>query len=624
MNKLVIQDDEGKTTVVPLIREEITIGRKEGNTIRLTERNVSRRHARILRQNASVQIEDLDSYNGVRVNGSRIQGRCPLSLSDRVQIGDYLIELKSDEAAAMVGADGYGESRTQPMERVDPMAATPTPMPPERGQPTAVVSIDRIQGTPVPPSFPQAVAMADTDPSGAAVHAAHRVEHPARLVVLSANFAGRDFDLTKPAMVIGRTDDNDIVINHRSISRHHAKIVQENGRFAIVDLQSSNGVRVNGEEYGKVELRRGDMIDLGHVRMRFVEVGEDFVFGRDAQVVDVTPKSKKGLVFALVALVVVGGGIAVLATSGGGDEEKQPAVASGGGDQKPVTPPAPAVVPDAATAAPPAADTGAGAKLAEARAAFEKSSWEEARRLANEALALDPANAAAQALVEKAGREIENAARYRQFIKAADAKDYAKVASLFSELDNDSFYREEARDTHDSLRDEFVAKTEAQAKELVRTNKCANLPKLEEKAGAVWPEAGAVVAAQRAICDQRVAVKDPPTNGKKPPDDKKPPPGDDDDGGSAVDPSAAGKTAAQLTEEARVAAKTGQFGKAIRLCESALALDKNDQDAAMVCVIASCNLKNVSKAKKYIGKLRSDSRKGMARQICLKQGVKVD
>ncbi len=39
MVKLIIEDDEGKTTVVPLIRDEITIGRKEGNTIRLTERN---------------------------------------------------------------------------------------------------------------------------------------------------------------------------------------------------------------------------------------------------------------------------------------------------------------------------------------------------------------------------------------------------------------------------------------------------------------------------------------------------------------------------------------------------------------------------------------------------------
>ena len=34
MFKLVIQDDEGKTTVVPLIRDEITIGRNEGNRLK--------------------------------------------------------------------------------------------------------------------------------------------------------------------------------------------------------------------------------------------------------------------------------------------------------------------------------------------------------------------------------------------------------------------------------------------------------------------------------------------------------------------------------------------------------------------------------------------------------------
>src|SRR3954462_11479216 len=106
MFKLVIQDDEGKTTVVPLIRDEITIGRKEGNTIRLTERNVSRRHARIVRQNGSVQVEDLDSYNGVRVNGTRIQGRMSVNESDRIQIGDYLLELKVERGQV---ADPYGE-----------------------------------------------------------------------------------------------------------------------------------------------------------------------------------------------------------------------------------------------------------------------------------------------------------------------------------------------------------------------------------------------------------------------------------------------------------------------------------------------------------------------------------
>ncbi len=73
MLKLVISDDEGKTTVVPLVRDEITIGRKEGNTIRLTERNVSRRHARISKRPEGFMLEDLASYNGIVLNGARLQ-----------------------------------------------------------------------------------------------------------------------------------------------------------------------------------------------------------------------------------------------------------------------------------------------------------------------------------------------------------------------------------------------------------------------------------------------------------------------------------------------------------------------------------------------------------------------
>src|ERR1700745_4366894 len=99
MYKLIIEDDEGKTTVVPLIRDEITIGRKEGNTIRLTERNVSRKHAKLLKANGAVYIEDIQSYNGIKVNGERIAGRAPIAEGDRIQIGDYQLALKLDRAA---------------------------------------------------------------------------------------------------------------------------------------------------------------------------------------------------------------------------------------------------------------------------------------------------------------------------------------------------------------------------------------------------------------------------------------------------------------------------------------------------------------------------------------------
>ena len=49
MYKLVNCDDEGKISLVPFIRDEVTIGRKAGNAIRLTDRNVSRYHARLFR-----------------------------------------------------------------------------------------------------------------------------------------------------------------------------------------------------------------------------------------------------------------------------------------------------------------------------------------------------------------------------------------------------------------------------------------------------------------------------------------------------------------------------------------------------------------------------------------------
>src|ERR1043165_1070406 len=98
--KLIIEDDEGRKTVVPFVRDEITIGRQEGNTIRLTERNVSRRHARLLRQNGHILVEDLGSYNGIRINGDRIQGQVQVNEGDLIQIGDYDLAVQREGAEA--------------------------------------------------------------------------------------------------------------------------------------------------------------------------------------------------------------------------------------------------------------------------------------------------------------------------------------------------------------------------------------------------------------------------------------------------------------------------------------------------------------------------------------------
>ena len=111
MLKLIIEDDEGRKTVVPFVRDELTIGRQEGNTIRLTERNVSRRHARLLRQQEQVLVEDLGSSNGVRLNGERVEGQVPVRHGDLIQIGDYDLALQLEAAVPAPPADATPELR---------------------------------------------------------------------------------------------------------------------------------------------------------------------------------------------------------------------------------------------------------------------------------------------------------------------------------------------------------------------------------------------------------------------------------------------------------------------------------------------------------------------------------
>ena len=94
--KLVIEDDEGQRREVPLDRDEITIGRREDNLVHLPDRNVSRRHARLVQRDGAVLLEDLRSANGTLLNGVRISEPVPLGDGDLIRIGSYEVALRPD------------------------------------------------------------------------------------------------------------------------------------------------------------------------------------------------------------------------------------------------------------------------------------------------------------------------------------------------------------------------------------------------------------------------------------------------------------------------------------------------------------------------------------------------
>ena len=69
-------------------------------------------------------------------------------------------------------------------------------------------------------------------------------------------------------LLVGRTPDNDLSIDHPLVSRHHARIERSGARWTVTDLSSTNGTYVNGQRIqAPVSLAIGDSVDLGGSRL---------------------------------------------------------------------------------------------------------------------------------------------------------------------------------------------------------------------------------------------------------------------------------------------------------------------------------------------------------------------
>ncbi len=620
MHKLIIEDDEGKTTVVPLIRDEISIGRKEGNTIRLTERNVSRRHAKLVKQNGAVFIEDLESYNGIKVNGNRIAGRVAVAEGDRIQIGDYVLGLKVEgqPVAAKSGASGVGASSggaSSGGAASSPGAkASATQGAGAKGASVRAAAVKAAAGAPVVSEDAPTAQIDVTGLPAADARSARETANPARVVCVSSNFAGREFTLDKSVMVIGRTEDNDIVVNHRSISRHHARVVEDNGRYTIIDMQSANGVRVNGEEYGKVELRKADYIDLGHVRLRFVAPGEDFVFSRDATVVDpaqMTGGSRGGLWIALALVAVVAVGVLLWKVMGksGPASDTPPKSSSGSG----------------ATPAKGGSAKGddQGDLLRNLNRALDNHQWGQALTYCGRLTGADKENSqdnCARAEAEKKAKKL-----FDDATAAATRNEYKTAIETFSRIPKSSMFfaeRERSANYLDAKR-KYQAQALSEIDDLVRKKACAKAKTQADELKRLLPDVSGVDAklkSCRAVeAPPRVAVTPPkrphrpgrPVH-KKPTKPRKP----------------AGLTAAEkvalkpLGKQAQAAYMANNSARARVLGKKYLRAFPHDQIIISIVGMSACKLKKEAEAKRAYRKL-SQRYRALLKQVCSKAGIQL-
>ena len=92
---------------------------------------------------------------------------------------------------------------------------------------------------------------------------------PPELVVTNSGSVIQELSMEKPRLLVGRSEHNDIAINSRFISRHHALFVRHGNTTFLMDLNSTNGTFVNSKRISNHVLMHDDVVTVGQHRIKF-------------------------------------------------------------------------------------------------------------------------------------------------------------------------------------------------------------------------------------------------------------------------------------------------------------------------------------------------------------------
>jgi pSer/pThr/pTyr-binding forkhead associated (FHA) protein/tetratricopeptide (TPR) repeat protein len=265
MVKLSIVDDAGARREVNLDEDEITIGRKDGNTIRLEERNVSRVHARLVREDDTLFLEDTGSSFGVRVNGIRVLHRTAIQYGDEIGIGDFVLVIVNP--AHVSGFDAHAA-----------------------GTVVSVVSI------------PDSVR--------------------AQLRVIGVEEDIRIVQLEKTPTILGSSENNDVLLKGASVEAEHALVYYRNGCYEVESASEAARIWVNGNRCTSAVLEHGDEFRIGDIEITFSDSPAARMTARITEVAIASPMegSSKKWLMGVGALLVIGGVVLTFDFLGGEDD----------------------------------------------------------------------------------------------------------------------------------------------------------------------------------------------------------------------------------------------------------------------------------------------------------------
>src|SRR6267143_1769080 len=223
----------------------LVFGRDASCDVVVPGKDVSRRHAEIMQTPKGYLLVD-SSTNGTSVNDTRIEGQRLLARADVITIGEEKFRFYADTAAPPPENPQRGPAASAPSAGAPP-SPSPTPSPtPTKGERLR----ETVHGVPAAPR-----------PAGAPL---------ASFLVRGGALKGQRLGVKTPVVNIGRADYNDLVLPDESVSTTHAKLQRREGVWILVDLDSTNGTFIDGDQIkGEAPLAPGATVRFGDVAMVF-------------------------------------------------------------------------------------------------------------------------------------------------------------------------------------------------------------------------------------------------------------------------------------------------------------------------------------------------------------------
>ena len=322
---------KGRDDKVNLDQNRITVGRESANTVVLDADDISGYHAEIHCESGGVYVVDLGSTNGTSVNGKRLTERRKLAAWDRVGFGSVEVEIVDTEGrrpTQMLPAVGKEESSanggpwrlvgdrgefevsgrhvfgrdaaceftvpSNAMSRrharvelrdgrltvTDLGSANGTFVNGEQVRERVLTVGDevkfdvesfRVQGPLDPGRTTVRPAVGDGATSVRPAAGTTVLSTPLGRLEVVSGIDAKSFGLTTKNYVVGRAAGSDIELPADSVSSRHAQLEKTDDGWRLTDLKSTNGTFVNDRRIDSAELKPGDTVRFGEVRLKFAE-----------------------------------------------------------------------------------------------------------------------------------------------------------------------------------------------------------------------------------------------------------------------------------------------------------------------------------------------------------------